>query len=608
MKRSNIESIFSNDITGMLQNVVGDYLVDNNRTRDYLFLYEKIKELKEGSDRHDKVAILSSFTFDQVNAYLGVELYCSGISSEIYISGFNQYNQEILLNDSNLYKFSPSVVILALRIDEIFNDFLWLFENYSVEDLEVEREKIIDLLETYIVKIKENCKSILIIDNFTLSSVPLLGLHDSQMIDGKITWINQINISLVELVNRYTDTYISDLNKSMSDFGRDNAYDLNMWYYASIPYRQDFFRKLGSMYAKLIKSIYGRKKCLIVDLDNTIWGGVIGEDGVSGLNLGNSFPGNVYIDIQKIIKKMSMQGVILAINSKNNEKDAVKVFNTHSDMVLKLDDFATTRINWKLKSENIKEIAKELNIGLDSVVFIDDSQFEIELVRAEIPEVDSIQLDENPLKNIEILNNLNNFDALSISSEDLQKKRQYQTQYKRKELKKKSLTLCDYYHSLEMGVVIAACNDFSIKRIHQLINKTNQFNLTTRRYNESEIGIFCGSNQYRVYSINVSDKFGDNGITGAIIVNIVDNNWLIDTFLLSCRVLGRGIENAFLSFILKEARREGADNLVGEYVPSSKNAQVDSFYKNQNFSFSDGYWYLSSKSSINFPDWIMLIE
>jgi len=608
MNRIDIENTLANGCFTDSQQSISEYLINNRTVRDYLFLDEKINKTNKKSDKCEKIAILSSFNLDPINTYLNVGLYCSGIKSETYISGFNQYNQQILSTNSELYKFSPSVIILALRIDEIFNNFLWLFSSYSAKELEAEQKKIIDTIEVYITKIRENSTSILIIDNFCISGTPSISLHDSQMTNGKSIWINQINKLLVKLTDKYLDTYVSDLNQLISEFGRDNAYDLNMWYYASIPYKQSFFQKLSCLYERIIKGTYGHKKCLILDLDNTIWGGVIGEDGVFGLDLGVTYPGNVYLEIQKIIKKISIQGFILALNSKNNEKDAKNVFDTHGDMVLKWGDFSAVRINWELKSENIRSIAEELNIGLDSIVFIDDSQFEIELVRSELPEVEVVQFHSNPLKNIEILNHLSCFDVLSLSEEDLQKKKQYQDQNKRKKLKSNSLTLLDYYQSLEIKVSIGMCNGQSIKRIHQLINKTNQFNLTTRRYSESELGIFCESNQHKVYFINVSDRFGDNGITGAIIVNIVDNNWLIDTFLLSCRVLGRGIENAFLSFILKEARREGADNLVGEYVPSSKNAQVDSFYKNQNFSFSDGYWYLSSKSNIDFPDWIMLVE
>jgi FkbH-like protein len=381
-----------------------------------------------------------------------------------------------------------------------------------------------------------------------------------------------------------------------------------MWYCASIPYKKNFIIHLAANYSQYIMSLHGRKKCLVLDLDNVLWGGIIGEDGLDRIALGKDYPGNVYVDIQRLIKLFSQQGVILALNSKNNEADVKEVFQNHPEMVLKWDDFAAARVNWNPKPQNFVELAKEINIGLDSMVFVDDSPFETQMVNKLLPEVEIIQFGENPLENLQVIRETESFNFLSLTKEDLKKNEQYKAEARRKHLKKNIASIEEFYFTLEMKIKIHECDSFALTRAVQLIQKTNQFNLTTRRYSESDIEGFCNSDYHHIYTMSVSDKYGDFGIVGILITQVLKNDWLIDTFLLSCRIIGRDLETAFLSYVLEEARKYSAKRLIGKYIPTLKNKQVSDLYSKYAFTKVNGEFFLNTDKVILFPSWIELIK
>ena len=331
-----------------------------------------------------------------------------------------------------------------------------------------------------------------------------------------------------------------------------------------------------------------RKKCLILDLDNTLWGGVLGEDGIEGIKIGGDYPGNAFLYFQEGIIELGRRGIILAVCSKNNEADVIEVWRKNPFIKLTDRHIAAYRINWDNKADNIRAIAKELNIGLDSMVFVDDNPTERELIRQQLPMVAVPEFPKRPYGLMNLFQELvdNYFRAYELTSEDLAKTEQYKANAQRSAAQHQFADLNDFIRSLEIEIDIISADKFNISRIAQMTQKTNQFNLTTHRYTEADIATFVERGDM-IYCISVRDKFGDNGITGAIIINREGNKAIIDTLLLSCRILGKGIETAFVKTILNVIHSKGIASIEAKYIPTAKNGQVSDFYDKIGFALID---------------------
>lgn len=339
---------------------------------------------------------------------------------------------------------------------------------------------------------------------------------------------------------------------------------------------------------QLDKIALKRKKCLVLDLDNTLWGGVLGEDGVEGIEIGGEYPGKAFLYWQNALKSLKDQGVILTVCSKNNEADVIEVWEKNPFLVLRKDDFAAIRINWNNKAENIADLAKELNIGLDSMVFIDDNPTERELINQSFPMVETPDFPLKPYQLPAFFKELINryFSVYSITDEDRKKTEQYLANSQRVQEQTKYADIESFIKSLEIKIDIIPADDFNLPRIAQMTQKTNQFNLTTHRYTDTELNQRINDG-WKIYCISVSDRFGDSGITGCI---MLDGN-RIDTLLLSCRILGKNIECAFVKTILALLKSEGKSIIEADYIPSKRNAQVADFYDKNGFAVieeSDG--------------------
>lgn len=328
-----------------------------------------------------------------------------------------------------------------------------------------------------------------------------------------------------------------------------------------------------------------RKKCLVLDLDNTLWGGVLGEDGVDGIKIGGDYPGNAYRYFQEGILELGRRGIILAVCSKNNEADVVEAWKTNPFIKITDRHLAAYRINWENKADNIRAIADELNIGLDSMVFVDDNPTERELIRQQLPMVAVPEFPKRPYGLMELLRDLvdNYFRAYELTSEDLAKTEQYKANARRVAAQHQYANLSDFIRSLDIEIDIMGADRFNIPRIAQMTQKTNQFNLTTQRYTEADISSFVERGDL-VYCISVRDKFGDNGITGAAIVRVEGEKAFFDTLLLSCRILGKGIETAFVKTLLNMLKSKGFTSVSAKYIPTAKNRQVSDFYDRCGFS------------------------
>jgi FkbH-like protein len=380
-----------------------------------------------------------------------------------------------------------------------------------------------------------------------------------------------------------------------------------------MPFAPDSMLPMVGAWLKFIHPLTGVIcKVLAVDLDNTLWGGVLGEDGVDGLKLGVEYPGAIYRAFQRAILDLYQRGILLVVCSKNNHEEAMAALQNHPGMLLRPEHFAAFRINWQDKAQNLREIAAELNLGVDSIAFFDDNPVERELVRSEVPEVKVIEVPNHVQGYAQALRDCPFFERLTLSAEDHGKTKQYHDQRKRSELAHNAGSLEDFFRSLEQEVVIANVTPDSIARVAQLTQKTNQYNVTTRRYTEQQIAEFISRPDCGVYSVGVKDRFGDNGIVGVLITRTEEDICEIDTFLLSCRVIGRTIETAMLGFLTDASKARGASLLQGWFIPTKKNAPVKELYSSHKFqpiASENGatLWSLNlGEANIPFPEWIRL--
>tara|TARA_B110001469_G_C9635617_1_gene318675 strand:- start:395 stop:1990 length:1596 start_codon:yes stop_codon:yes gene_type:complete len=392
--------------------------------------------------------------------------------------------------------------------------------------------------------------------------------------------ISVFNKSIYDLSNNSSTIKIVKINELFNQYKLTDIIDKKYYYLSKIIINPLLNKSFHYWFDSILKSINGvRKKCLVLDLDNTMWGGILGEDGVNGIKLGNTYPGSCFVDFQKQLKEAKKNGVLLAISSKNNENDVWEAFENHPDMILKKDDFVSFRINWNNKAGNIREIATELNIGIDSIVFIDDNPFERSLVGEIEPEVILPDFPDKPYKITDFFQRVYNkyFLLYKLTGEDTVKTEQYKTNSLRLKESKQFVSINDYLMSLNTIIKIDKANTFNIPRIAQLTQKTNQFNLTTKRYSESEI-IEINSLDNLIFCASVSDKFGDNGITAAGIILIKDNIAEIESYMLSCRILGREAEFAIIKSVLNYLFITGITRVKSYYIPSLKNSQTEKFY------------------------------
>ena len=567
---------------------------------EYITLSKNIDDLKFKTKIN--VAILSSFTLNGLNETLNVKCSELGIRYKSYVSAYNQYNQDILNADSDFYNFKPDITFLIIDIRNFLGETY--YSPYQLSDAErklLVKEKI-DELENLIINFEKNSKSKLIITNFNIPSYSPNGILESKSEFGFHEMIENINKLLRNISKKHNCMYILNFNHFVSKHGEKNIFDYRQFHIGNIQINLNLIPFFGNELMGFIKPFTGKnKKCIVLDLDNTLWGGVVGEEGFNGIELGHTSNGKAFVEFQKELLSLWNQGIILAINSKNNFDDAIKVIREHPSMILSEKHFASVQINWNDKTENMKQIADELNIGLDSFVFFDDDKLNQERIKQTFPEILTVELPNDPSQFSPIIKELNDFNVLHRTKEDMKRGEMYAQQRERKFFKNSVSNLDEFLKQLEIKVKIKKSNDFLIPRISQLTLKTNQFNLTTRRYQEDEIKTLSDDENFHVGCAQVLDKFGDNGITGAYIVKKNENFWLIDTFLLSCRVMGRGVENAILSEILKDAKDNGVNEIKAEFIPTGKNKPAESFLSDFGFKKQENFWIYKLNNDIKSP-------
>ena len=556
-----------------------------------------------------RIAILRSYTAEMVEPILKLRMLLEGYKTEFFWGDYNHYVQEILNRSSPLYHFRPDLILILLGIGELLPDFVDDFGNRTVLEWEAVIESSVQQLGNLAAMIQKNLQAQILFQNLGLPSVSYYGICDAQQSEGQSYLVHRFNHLLAKELETRNSAFIWDFNRFVYDTGYEAIYDHKMWYFSKNPFKASIYPRIVNDLLKYVLSIIGKsKKCIVLDLDNTLWGGVAGEDGINGIALGHDYPGNCYRDFQKSLLTLYNRGIILAINSKNNEEDALQIIDNHPFMVLRRNHFAGMKINWEDKITNLKALAQELNIGIDSMIFVDDSPIECELVRQHFPECEVVCLPEKIYLIPDVLKHLPGIENIRLTEEDKEKGKMYQAQSARREFEKSFHSLNEFLESLNIEVKIEAATDFSIPRIAQLTQKTNQMNLTTRRYTEANIRAFVEDQNSFVFSVSSKDRFGDNGIIGVFIIKIRGEECIIDTFLLSCRVIGRNIEQSMLAFIAGFAKRKGMKVMIGEYIPTLKNRPAEDMYRNFQFEKISDRLYKANLEKLEFecPSYIKL--
>lgn len=531
-----------------------------------------------------RIAILSSFVTTGISKTLANHCGANNIATHFYLGAYNQYAQEFLDENSGLYKFKPDLIILFIDLKTILGDFFFLPYQVSAGERKNLVKKVIGELRQLIKKAISVTPAKILVHNFEVPVYSPLGILENKEEFGFVEGIENLNQGLARTFKYTNQVFVFDYNAFCSRIGKDKVFDPKMYYLGDIKLAFNNFETLANEYMAYVKPLVSLvKKCLVLDLDNTLWGGIVGEDGLGGLKLGPTPEGRPFWEFQKYILALHQRGVILALNSKNNLGDALKVIREHPYMILKEEHFACVKINWQDKVTNLKEIAAEINIGLDSLIFIDDDPTTREMVRNLLPEIAVINLPDDPAFYPDTLMRLNDLSMLQITDEDKKRGTMYQSEKNRATLLDSVENFDDFIKSLNLTVTSLPIGNLTIPRIAQLTQKTNQFNVTTIRYNEEDIARFASSKEYLVECFRVGDKFGDYGITGVLIVKMEQAGWRIDTFLLSCRVLGKNIEFVIMAALLAEAKKQKVDTILANFISTAKNKPAEDFYRQCGF-------------------------
>ncbi|ETT12269.1 NLI interacting factor-like phosphatase [Fusobacterium sp. CM21] len=552
---------------------------------DYEYILRKRKSIKKSllenkSFIEKKIAILGGSTTSEIKNVLELFLLNENIKPIFFESEYNKFYEDALFS-KELENFFPEIVYIHTNYHNI--TFFPSIENTEdeVKDL---LEKEYDKFKLIWKSLEEKFNCIVIQNNFDFPKERIMGNYDRISNNGRINFIDSLNRKFIEYAKNNNKFYINDINYLSAQIGLEKWENSLLWYSYKYAISYEAIPRLCKSISNIIKAIYGKnKKCIVLDLDNTLWGGVIGDDGLNGIKIGTETAiGEAYTGFQKYIKDIKKLGITLAIASKNEEEIAKEGLNL-KEMILRENDFFSIKANWNPKTENIKDIANEINIGLDSIIFLDDNPVEREIVRKQLPEVEVPEIGNDVLKYINYIDQNGFFEIVSFSKEDLERTKYYEDNKEREKAKSYFKDYDEFLKSLEMKAEINFAKPIYFDRITQLINKTNQFNLTTKRYTLAEVENIASSKDRMLIYGRLKDKFGDNGLITIIIGSIKNNEFHIDLWLMSCRVLKREMENAMLDFLVEYCKKNSIKKIYGYYYKTPKNNMVKDFYKEMGF-------------------------
>lgn len=504
-----------------------------------------------------------------------------GMRLNVFDADYDQIDAQVMAPDSELYRFAPQGVLLQMcteKLQEAFYDRPPEARASFAEDTYARIRQIWSRIGSRIPATVLQC-------NFPLIDDGVFGQFGNKTEQSFLFQQRKLNYLLMQGCQEAKNTFLIDLDALQTALGRSTFADPKLYYVAKIPISLAALPAAAKLVVDVVRSLQGAvKKCLVLDLDNTLWGGVIGDDGLSGIQIGELGTGHAFSDFQKWLKELKNRGILLTVCSKNNEDTAKEPFEKHPEMVLRLEDFSMFVANWEDKARNIRTIQQALNIGMDSMVFLDDNPFERELVRTMIPEITVPELPEDPALYLQYLRGLDLFETASYSREDAGRTEQYREKAQRAAFEAAFQSYDDYLEALQMRASAAAFDPFHYPRIAQLTQRSNQFNLRTVRYTEAEIEALAQDDSRIGLYFTLKDKFGDHGLISVVVLEKQPEDTLfISEWLMSCRVLKRGMEEFIVDKILSVAAQQGFRRVVGEYIPTPKNAMVKDLYEQLGF-------------------------
>jgi len=557
-------------------------------TADFLRKRRILKEelLKRSGLVPTRIAILGGSTTAEVKNSLEVFLLAQGIRPAFYESGYNRYWDDIQFENPDLWSFRPDIVFIHTTWHNV-SEFPRLLE----ADIDVEHRVRREMarFESFWEKIHTGLGALIIQNNFDLPRLRPLGNLEASESFGRVSFLLRLNAEFASYARNHSRFLINDILYLSAEEGLSVWHEHSYWYRFHMALGPTATMRLARNVAGIVKSVYGKsKKCLVLDLDNTLWGGIIGDEGVQNLVLGRDHPvGEAYVDFQQYVKGLQLRGVILAVCSKNDPENAKDGFS-HADSVLKVEDFSAFKANWNPKPENIREIAAELNIGLDSMVFVDDNPVERAYVAAQLPDVAVPDIGSDVSLFAEVIEQNRYFEVDKVVPDDLSRSAYYTSNARRSVCESGFRDYGEFLASLEMTAEIAPFCPVYLERITQLINKTNQFNLTTRRYTTAEVEAIANDPAFVTLYGRLADRFGDNGLVSVVIGRVSDKTVELDLWLMSCRVLKREMEFAMFDALVEQCQAQGIRRILGVYIPSKKNGMVAGHYEGLGFTRLDG--------------------
>lgn len=536
-----------------------------------------------------RLGIIHTYTSDLIQPWLELEGALQGLELEVYHAPYGVTFQEAKEN-SALVSFQPDLTLLLLQKMDLHPDLAYPISSRSPKQQDELLQEVVQSLTRLVSQFRQFEVGQILITLLPSPSGPGLGLYDAQSDRSEAVWWGKLKAEIATAIRASLNaTLFLDLDEVLYQVGRGNFFDLRYWFSAKFPFAAEASREIARRVISLgVVRKLPKAKVIVLDADNTLWGGVIGEDGLEGIALGPDYPGVAYVEFQRRLLEFQQRGFILALCSKNNPEDLDQVLTQHPQQLLKDQHFAARRVNWEPKPDNLKALAEELNLGLDSFIFVDDSHHECAAVRYALPQVEVIQTPAKPVDVPFCLDHMARLEVLNLTAEDLAKTELYAQERKRRELLENAANgvgqAGNYLDSLGMKMTISLNNPAHLARLSQLTQKTNQFNLTTRRYDESQVQNFIESENWLVADFSLADIFGDSGLVGLAIFSLTQAGKAeLDTFLMSCRVIGREAESAFLHALLAKLAERGITLVIADYLPTPKNGLVKDFLPTEGF-------------------------
>jgi FkbH-like protein len=534
-----------------------------------------------------KTFLVRSVTVEPILPFLAVEAALSNYVLDLQIGGYGSYADELMNPQSALASLNPDIVLVILDLEEIAGRLPDLSADGKGTEVEQEIEECVVRVGQLLKSFRASNSARLVFQGCVIPDLTSLGdVGDANLPHSLTNALQQLNQKLAALCRTIPDCVFFDVDRLAARHGRARWRDPRMFLASRLPVSSDAFATYSRGLVRSLSSLFrAPRKVLCTDLDNTLWGGVLGEDGTDGIATGSAFPGNCYFEYQKYLKQLSSRGILLAIVSKNNDADVREAFQLRAnDLALTLDDFVATKISWNEKSDAIRELAEELSLGLDSFVFVDDNPVECEAIRQRLPEVAVVVAPvQEPWRLVDILSEQPFFDATVVTEDDANRLNEYKAQAQRAALSNHAANRDEFLASLGIVCTFQSALLAPLSRAVQLLAKTNQFNLTTRRHSSTDVEEIAAAPGGQAVVVRVRDRFGDAGVVGLALARTKGNSCTIDSLLLSCRVIGRGIETALLAHIADHAREAGATQLIGEFIATKKNAPCAAFYPEHGF-------------------------